>query len=392
MTIHNFIHDERKRGMALQIVVLAVVLWLGYQAFANALAALERNNIATGFGFLDETAGFAINQTLIPYSEQSSYGRAFLVGLLNTLLVAAIGILLATVVGFVIGVARLSKNWLIAKIAAAYIEIFRNVPLLLQLFFWYFAVLRALPHPRASLSPGGGIYLNNRGLYVPDVTLLPGFWLWFGLLLITGGLVWLLWRRLKTASGSGVFSSAWGRWPLLLAAGGSYGLLLYFLVRWGAGPLIELEFPHKTRFNLVGGLRLTPEFAALLLALTIYTAAYIAEIVRAGIQAVDLGQWEAGRALGLPGPVILRQIILPQALRVIIPPLTSQYLNLTKNSSLAVAIAYPDLVSVFAGIVLNQTGQAVEVLALTMAVYLSLSLLTAAFMNWFNHRMALPTR
>ncbi len=385
--LRSWLYDERRRAILLQLLLVAAILALGYELVSNALASLERNKVASGFGFLNETAGFAINQSLIAYSESDSYGRAFLVGLLNTLVVAVIGIVLASLLGFVIGVARLSKNPLIAWLAAAYIEIFRNLPLLLQLFFWYFAVLRALPPARDSLAVGGGIFLNNRGLYLPAIEMQPAAWGLAALLLVVVGAVGWWWRR--QCSGGSV-RQGW-RWPQLLLLVGGLALLVG-IASGLIGPLVAVELPQQGRFNLSGGVRIIPEFVALLLALVIYTAAFIAEIVRAGIKAVDRGQREAGRALGLSGAQVLRHIVLPQALRVIIPPLTSQYLNLTKNSSLAVAIAYPDLVSVFAGIVLNQTGQAVEVLAITMAVYLSLSLATSAFMNWFNGRMALPGR
>lgn len=369
----------RLRPFLLQALALVLLLWLGWEIASNIIANLKKQNIASGFGFLDNTAGFSIIQTLIPYDERSSYGRAFVVGLLNTLLVAVTGIALATVLGFLIGVARLSRNWLIAQIAAVYVEVIRNIPLLLQLFFWYFAVLRQLPPPQQSLTLGEAVFLNNRGLYLPAPILGDGQALVMAGLLAAafcaGALFWNGGRRAR------------GLAPLprrltALAAAALAALAI------AAASSIRMETPAMRGLNIAGGVRIIPELAALILALTLYSAAFIAEIVRAGIQSVPHGQVEAAYALGLKPWQALRLIIIPQALRLIIPPLTSQYLNLTKNSSLAVAIAYPDLVSVFAGIVLNQTGQAVEVLALTMAVYLALSLLAAGIMTMINVRQA----
>ena len=355
-------------------------------AAETAIGNLQRLNIASGFGFLDYEAGFGVSQSLIAYDEQSSYGRAFVVGLLNTLMCAAIGTVLATFLGFGLGVARLSPNWLIAKLATVYVETLRNIPLLLQLFFWYFAVLRAVPRPRDSLVFLDTIYLNNRGIFFPKPVLESGG----GLLgaafvvaaLAVGLMIWWARRRRQETGRSFPMASA--------AAGLLVGLPgLVFLVM---GAPVHFDAPALDGFNFQGGLSLLPEFIALTLALSTYTAAFIGEIVRAGIQSVDRGQREAAAALGLKPGLALRLIVIPQAMRLIIPPLTSQYLNLTKNSSLAVAIAYPDLVSVFAGTVLNQTGQAIEVIALTMAVYLTLSLATSGLMNLYNQRMALTER
>lgn len=320
------------------------------------------------------------------YSEQSSYGRALLVGFLNTLLVAVIGIIVATIIGFTLGVARLSSNWLVAKIATLYIEIVRNVPLLLQIFFWYFAVLRALPLPRDSVSLLDIAFLNNRGIFVPSL-LLEGSGLVLLISAIVGGVAaWMISKlsnRRRAETGENIKGALFA--PLLILA----VPLFVFLV---SGMGLKAEVPSLRGFGFRGGWSLIPEFVSLVLALSIYTAAFIAENVRSGILAVSHGQTEAARALGLKPSPILRLVIIPQALRVIIPPLTSQYLNLTKNSSLAVAIAYPDLVSVFSGTVLNQTGQAVEVIAITMTIYLSLSLLTSLGMNWYNRHMALVER
>ena len=381
-----WINDPKIRGYFYQAVLLVAIALLGYEFVTNAAINLEKQNIASGFGFLNNTAGFAVTQTLIDYSETSSYGRAFFVGFFNTILVAVIGITLATILGFVIGIARLSTNWVVSRLAYVYIEIVRNIPLLLQLFFWYFAVLRSVPNPRQSVELPGSIYLNNRGLFMPKAIFGEGAGL-IGIALLVavaasiGLRVWARRRQEKTGQ----------QFPVLWT---SLGLLvgLPLLAFIGTGMPVTLDYPELKGFNFVGGAKVIPEFVGLLLALTIYTASFIAEIVRAGIMAVSHGQTEAARSLGLrPGPT-LRLVIIPQAMRVIIPPLTSQYLNLTKNSSLAVAIAYPDLVSVFAGTVLNQTGQAVEVLIITMLVYLTLSLLTSSFMNWYNARMALVER
>ncbi|MDP6788887.1 MAG: amino acid ABC transporter permease, partial [Rhodospirillales bacterium] len=327
----------------------------------------ETRGIASGFEFLGRTAGFSIGESLIPYSEEHSYGRAFLVGLLNTILVAVVGVVLATILGFIVGIARLSSNWLLSKLAGVYIEIMRNIPVLLQIFFWYFAVLRTVPSPRQSLSFFDSFFLNKRGLYTPAPIFESGFWLIPTAFLVAIVAIFFLarWARRRqdlTGRQFPVFSTSMGLF---------FGLP--FLAAVFTGFPLSWEYAELKGFNFQGGMVLTPEFMALLVALSMYTASYIAEIVRAGIMAVSHGQTEAARALGLrPGPT-LRLIIVPQALRVIIPPLTSQYLNLTKNSSLAAAIAYPDLVLVFAGTTLMQTGQAVEIIAITMAVYLFLS-------------------
>ena len=379
-------NDPTYRAIFFQLLLLALVVGFGLYIFNNTTANLERQGIASGFGFLQTTAGFDIITHLIDYSEESTYGRAFLVSLINTLVLAAIGIVLATILGVIIGIARLSPNWLIARIATVYIETIRNIPLLLQIFFWYFAVLRAVPHPRDSMQIFDTFFLNNRGLYSPAPIFEPGFWLipasiGVAIIAITTIAIWAKRRQERTGE---QFHTVW------VSLGIFFGLPLLAAVVTGF-PL-SWEYPELKGFNFRGGLVIIPEFMSMLLALSIYTAAFIAEIVRAGIQAVSHGQTEAAYALGLrPGPT-LRLVILPQALRVIIPPLTSQYLNLTKNSSLAAAIAYPELVSVFAGTVLNQTGQAVEIIAITMAVYLTLSLLISLFMNWYNQKMALVER
>ena len=379
-------NDPRARALFFQALILGLVALGGAYLVHNTLANLERQGIASGFGFLNTTAGFNISMSLIHYSEESTYGRAFLVGLLNTLLVSGIGVVLATILGFIIGVARLSPNWLISRFAMAYIEILRNIPLLLQLFFWYFAVLRALPSPRQSVQLFDSFFLNNRGLFSPSPIFAPGFTLvWIALIvaLVASFVIrrWAKKRQEATGEQFPVFYTAAGLiigLPLLAA------IVTGFPLSW--------NYPVLRGFNFQGGVALIPEFVALVVALSTYTAAFIAEIVRAGIMSVSHGQTEASYALGLrPGPT-LRLVIIPQALRVIIPPLTSQYLNLTKNSSLAAAIAYPDIVLVFAGTVLMQTGQAVEIISITMACYLVISLLISLLMNWYNQKMALVER
>jgi general L-amino acid transport system permease protein len=382
-----FYNDPKIRSIAYQVALCAIVGFLVFAAVRNAVYNLERAHIASGFGFWQHTAGFDISQTLIAFdSATSTYGRAFYVGLFNTLLVAGLGIVFATILGFIIGIARLSTNWLVAKAASGYVETIRNLPLLLQLLFWYNAVLKALPAIRESFVVPGGIYLNNRGLFIPQPIFQNGFgWVLIALIIgIVGTIVYYVWarrRQERTGEQAPVF---------LVGLALVIGLPLVVLAL--AGFPLSFEYPQAGRFNIQGGIEVLPEFAALLFGLTIYTAAFIAEVVRAGISAVSRGQTEAAYSLGLtPGPT-LRLIVVPQAMRVIIPPLTSQYLNLTKNSSLAVAIGYPDLVQVFTGTVLNQTGQAVEVVAITMAVYLTISLVTSLGMNIYNSRIALVER
>jgi general L-amino acid transport system permease protein len=374
------------RAFLYQLALLALALWLGYEFILNAKSNLAAQRITSGFGFLDQTAGFSVNQSLIPYNESDTYGRVFLVGLLNTLLVAGLGIVLATILGFVIGIARLSPNWLVARLAGAYVELIRNLPLLFQILFWYLAVLGALPGPRQSISLFGEVFLNNRGFIVPAPTAGEGA----GLVVAAGavGIIatlalrsWARWRQARTGAQFPVF---WIGCVVIV------GLPLAVLAATGFP--IGFQKPELRGFNFVGGVRLIPEFVALLIALTTYTAAFIAEVVRAGVLAVPRGQTEAASALGLRRGLTLRLIVVPQALRVIVPPLTNQYLNLTKNSSLAVAVGYPDLFAVFAGTALNQTGQAIEIIAITMAVYLAISLLTSALMNWYNARLRIVER
>lgn len=389
----SLVNDPTVRGYFYQIVLVAALVIFGWIIVTNTIANLERQNIASGWAFLENTAGFGTNQSLVEYSETSSYGWALFVGFLNTLLVAVVGILFATLIGFIVGVARLSNNWVISKIAYCYVELVRNIPLLLQIFFWYFAVLRAVPAKREKWSLFDTFHLNIAGLRGPKPIWEPGSqWIGYALILAIVLCVavsrWA--RKRQEATGQ--------QFPVFLTG---IGLIvgLPFITYLVTGMPMYLEYPNfvetgpilRQGFELNVGINIIPEFLALTAALSIYTASFIAEIVRAGIQAVSHGQTEAAHALGLRSGQTLRLVVIPQAMRVIIPPLTSQYLNLTKNSSLAVAIAYPDLVSM-GGTVLNQTGQAIEVIGIWMVVYLSLSLITSAFMNWYNQRMALVER
>jgi general L-amino acid transport system permease protein len=379
-------YNPAVRAVVFQLGLAIFLVFFFWWIVDNAITNLQRANIASGFGFLRSRSGFEILTSLIPFSSDMSYGRAFIVGLINTIYVAILGIIFATIVGFIVGIARLSPNWIIRQIATVYVEFFRNIPLLLQLLFWYKAVLSVLAGPKQSLSIFGIAYLSNRGLVFTKPTIEPGagavgiaFLVAIAVCVVASK--WASNRHLAT----GLRPHVYRYMPLILIG-------LPLVVGLASGTHFGLSVPELAGFNFRGGATVTPEFLALMLGLSIYTAAFIAEIVRAGILAVSHGQTEAALSLGLDRSKTLRLIIVPQALRVIIPPLTNQYLNLTKNSSLAVAIGYPDLVSVFAGTVLNQTGQAVEVIMMTMAVYLTLSLVTSAFMNWFNSRIALKER
>lgn len=382
----NLLYRPEVRQAAYQIILIVALVFAFWTIAHNVAANLARQNIASGFGFWNRTAGFDISQTLIEFHNQSTYGRAFWAGLANTLLVAVLGIFFATILGFVVGIGRLSSNWLIAKLATAYVETLRNLPLLLQLFFWYFAVLKNLPGPRASIALPGGASLNVRGLYLPAPVPEQGFGavmiaLAIGIVASIAVAMWAKRRQLATGQR---FPVLWTTLALVLLLPGFVYLVL--------GQPLSFDYPALRGFNFQGGMAVQPEFMALLVGLSTYTASFIAEIVRAGIAGVPRGQREAANALGLSGGMTMRLVIIPQALRIIIPPLTSQYLNLVKNSSLAVAIGYPDFVSVFTGTVLNQTGQAVEVILLTMLMFLTISLLTSAFMNWFNKHIALVER
>jgi general L-amino acid transport system permease protein len=381
------LYDPKVRSIVYQVALCAIVLLLVYGAIKNAADNLARAKIASGFGFWNVTAGFDISQALIEYSSQTStYGRAFVIGLLNTLLVAIVGIILATILGFLVGIARLSRNYLVSRLAAGYVELIRNLPLLLQLLFWYNAVLKALPDVRQSATLPGGVLINNRGLFLPETTFHRG-----GMALIVAiGLAVVVSLGFRAFAHRRQLETGQQLPVALVALSCLIGFPL--LVVLSGQVSISFSFPELGRFNIRGGVEILPEFVALLFGLVVYTAAFIAEVVRAGILAVSRGQTEAAHALGLRQGPTLRLVVIPQAMRVIIPPLTSQYLNLTKNSTLAVAIGYPDLVQVFTGTVLNQTGQAVEVVVITMAVYLTISLVTSLGMNWYNARMALVER
>ena len=378
-------NDPKVRGIVYQLALVGGLVYLIWNIVQNAAYNLEKQNIASGFGFIENTAGFLPNQSLIDLTATSSYGAALYAGLLNTLLVAVIGIFFATIIGFVMGVARLSKNWVISRLATLYIEIVRNVPLLLQIFFWYFAVLRSLPSPKQSASLFDAFFLNNRGLFMPRPVFEDGSMLMLIALIVglVGSFFLTRWAKKRQMATGQRFPVFWTSLGMIIGL----PLLAYFV----AGMPVSYDYAALKGFNFKGGMKVIPEFVGLLLALAIYTGAFIAEIVRAGILAVNYGQTEAAHALGLRDGPTLRLVIIPQALRVIIPPLTSQYLNLTKNSSLAVAIAYPDIVSV-GGTVLNQTGQAIEVISIWMLTYLGLSLLTSMLMNWYNRSIALVER
>jgi general L-amino acid transport system permease protein len=376
-----FVRSRRGRGILAQMALVLVVGAIVYLAVSQAQSSIAKQGIRTGFAFLNNTAGFDIVQHLIPYSEESTFFDVLIVGLLNTVLVAVVGIVLATIIGLIVGIGSLSSNWLVSRMCVAYVETLRNVPLLLQIFFWYFAVLRALPGPADSV-PDQGVYVTNRGLFLPWFDALPGSGLVFAAIAF-GLICWIalgiLSRNRRIAAGEGF--DTWLTGPSLMALFGIGAAM-------ATGFPFTPNLPQPTRFDFEGGLAILPELFSLIMALSLYTGSYIAEIVRAGIQGVAKGQTEAARSLGLSRAQALRLVIVPQALRQIIPPLTSTYLGLTKNSSLAVAIAYPDLVSVFAGTTLNQTGQAIEVLTITMLIYLSLSLITSLLMNSYNAQIA----
>jgi len=379
--IGSFLFNRSVQGVFYQLITLGLVALGVYYIVTNTARNMLERGLASGFHFLGVESQFDIGMTLIEYSPTSTYFDSFIVGLLNTLLVAGIGILFATIIGFTVGIMRLSSNWLISKIAEAYVEILRNIPLLLQIFFWYFAVLRALPKPKQSLELYDSFFLNNRGLFIPDTVFGEGssiiFYLfWLTILISIGIFVWAKRRQNRTGE----------RFPAFYA---STALILgtFFISLAATGFPVSFEYPELKGFNFKGGIKLIPELVALTFALAMYTASFIAEVVRGGIMAVSKGQTEAAKSVGLKQNLILRLIIIPQALRVIVPPLTNQYLNLTKNSSLAAAIAYPDLVLVFAGTALMQTGQAIEIIGMVMGVYLFLSLFTSLIMNLFNRFM-----
>jgi len=374
-------HDLK--GILWQALLVIAVILLGWSLYNNMLANMAARGLQFGFGFLDRSAGIPIGEAMIPYTPADTYQRALTVGLLNTLRVAVVGIAIATILGIALGIARLSNNPLLRSLVGGYIEVIRNTPLVLQLVFWH-AIILQLPSVRQAINPLPGLYLSQRGLKIPS--LVPDQALTAFLLALAAAIIgWVLLVRRERAR---QFATGERRSTLLPGFAMLVALPLGAALAVGAP---TVDWPELAGFNFQGGLTLSPEFFALLIGLVVYTSAFIAEIVRAGIQSVHKGQWEAARALGLPGGRIMRLVILPQALRVIIPPLTSQYLNLTKNSSLAVVIGYPDLVSV-ANTSINQTGQAVEVITIFMAVYLLISLVTSLLMNMYNRAVALKER
>jgi general L-amino acid transport system permease protein len=377
--------NPKVRAILFQFVTFCLVGLLAYYLVSNTLINLKKQNIATGFSFFHKESSFEVGESLIPYSAADTYARALLVGALNTIKVAFIGVIITIILGTFIGVARLSTNWLLSKLAAIYIEVMQDIPILLQLFFWYAIFYETLPSPEEALSPGAGIYMSNRGVAftIPEGHPAHKYML---LAFVAACMIVYLMRRWarKRQERTGQFFPTF-------RVGIAIALVLPFITWLGFGAPTQMDVPKLAGFNFEGGLTVSPEFIALLFGLVLYTAAFVAEVVRAGIQSVSKGQREAAMAIGLRPSLVLNLVILPQALRVIVPPLTSQMLNLTKNSSLAVAIGYPDFVSV-ANTTINQTGQSIEGVALIMAVYLFFSLSTSAFMNWYNKRVALVER
>ena len=376
--------DERARGIIFQIIIVLGLAGFAFFIVSNTITNLREAGLSSGYGFLFDTANFDINQRLVDYASTSSYGQAFVVGALNTVLVAVMGIFAATVIGFVTGVLRLSNNYLISRIVAVWVEFTRNVPVLLQIIFWWLIML-ALPRVKDSVSLGDAAFLNNRGVFLPSPIFEDGSAIVLVMILLGVVATFLVrrWAKKRQDETGRTFPVGWVGLGLIVG--------IPVIVYVALGQPLDFDIPEKKRFNLKGGFNITPELVALWLALSTYTGAFISEIVRGGILSVSKGQTEASGALGLRRGLTMRKIILPQALRVIIPPMTSQYLNLTKNSSLAVAIGYQDIVSI-GDTILNQSGQALEVISLYMAFYLVLSLLTSAFMNWYNKRIALVER
>jgi general L-amino acid transport system permease protein len=384
-TLRSYAYDPKFRGIFYQVLTLLIVLVVGWWIFNNTTENLARSGTASGYGFLRGRAGFDIGQSLIAYTSDSTYGRAIVVGFLNTMLVAILGIFTATIVGFIIGLGRLSRNWLVAKLCTLYVEVFRNIPVLLIIFFWYKGVLDSLPQVRDSIALPFNVFLNNRGLAFPNPIWGEGAWVIPVALLVAvvATIVIARWARQRQAATGKQFHTIW------TGAGLVIGLpILAFLIM---GAPLTFDSPIAGRFNMTGGARILPEFVALYVALSLYTASFIAEVIRAGIRGVAKGQSEAAFALGLHPSHTTRLVVVPQAMRIIIPPLTSQYLNLTKNSSLGVAIGFPELFST-TSTTLNQTGQAVEAISIMLTVYLAISIATSIFMNWFNAKMALVER
>ncbi|WP_417844868.1 amino acid ABC transporter permease [Thalassospira sp.] len=384
-SLTDYLNDENVRAVIYQIVAIALVILAGWYLVSNTLANLERQNISTGYGFLNLEASFGISESMIDYTPQSNYATALMVGFLNTVKVAFLGIILCTIIGTIFGVARLSSNWIVRKLATVYVETFRNIPVLLQLFFWYAIIPGAFPAARNAFQPLPDVLLTNRGMYIP-VPVADNAYDFMGIAAIIAFVVIYFLKKWATKR----LDETGQPFPIVWASLGIFvGLVLIAYIAGGAPTAMDI--PSLQGFNIRGGYNISPEFLSVLIGLTIYTSTYVAEVVRSGIEAVPNGQWEAADSLGLKRSVSLRKIILPQSMRVAIPPLTNQYLNLTKNSSLAVAVGYPDLVSV-SNTTMNQTGQAIEAISIYMAVYLGLSLITSLFMNWFNKKMALVER
>lgn len=386
----SLLYNPALRSVVYQIVTFVIIVAAVWYAWHNVIQNLARANMSAGFGFLNSRAGFDIAQTLIAYSSDSTYFRALQVGLINTLVIAAAGIVTATIVGLLVGIGRLSHNWLIARLCTVYVEIFRNIPPLLVIFFWYLGVLALLPSIRSIFqhvqeNPDAAFFISNRGIYMPAPVFGEGFGIVFGafLLGIVAAIAFTIWANAR--------QRATGKRPPVLWVNLGLIVLLPLVVHMLMGMPLSLDYPVPGSFNMKGGMVIGPEFLALYLALSLYTASFIAEIVRAGIRGVSKGQSEASYALGLRAGQATRLVVLPQALRIIIPPLTSQYLNLIKNSSLAVAVGYADLVAV-GGTILNQSGKSIEIISIWMLIYVSISLITSLFMNWFNAKMALVER
>ncbi len=381
-----FYNNPENRAVIYQVLALVFIFFVAYFVLNNMFTNIEKRGINTGFDFLGSEAGFGILQSLIEYDESDSHGKVFIVGLLNTILVSVIGIFFASIIGLLVGIGRLSSNWMVSKLCMVYVETFRNIPILLQILFWYNVVLASLPSPRQSMSFFDSIFFNNRGLYIPRPILESGFIsVVIAFILAIIAVIFLSkWANKKHDETGQVFPVFWVSLVILIAS----PLLVYFV----SGSPASLEYAVLKGFNFRGGWTLIPELLALAFALSIYTATYIAEAVRAGIEAVPVGQKEAANALGLKEHIILKKVVLPQALRVIIPPVINQYLNLVKNSSLATAIGYPELVTIFSGTSLNQVGQAIEIILMTMAVYLTLSIIISMLMNYLNARMQIKER
>jgi len=380
----DILNSQGFRSFIYQVLLAVFICLLGYYLYSNVVANLAAQNIATGFRFLGQVSQFEIGERLIAYSARDTYGRAILVGLLNTLVVTAAGIVLATVLGFSVGIARTSRNWPLVKIATGYIEVVRNIPVILQVIFWS-VVIRNLPSPRAAIDMSGIAFLSNRGLTIPVPASNPAYF-WMFAAFVAGlvfSICFSIWAKRHRERTGKYIETLW------VGLGSIIGLPL--LVWLSFGMPMEMDIPTRQGFNFAGGMNVSPEFTALLLGISMYSSGFIAEIVRAGIKSVPKGQTEAARSISLKPRFIMRYIVLPQALRVIVPPLTSQYVSLSKNSSIAVVVGYPDLVNV-GNTVMNQTGQAVEAIAIMMLVYLIISIATSTLMNFYNRAVAIKER